>query len=115
MRKKLLAWLVANEDNAKYEGKLGELQKQEDFNAEFDKQMTLIKKTDQYNSLFNKGQFEITGKSSVQILEEKMEVAEKNTITLDQKIGDALTMSAEGFLAKYGVSLKDFKKENNLK
>jgi hypothetical protein len=24
-------------------------------------------------------------------------------------------MSAEGFLAKYGVSLKDFKKENNLK
>ena len=115
MRKKLLAWLVANEDNAKYEGKLGELQKQEDFNAEFDKQMTLIKKTDQYNSLFGKGQFEITGKSSVQILEEKMEVAEKNTITLDQKIGDALTMSAEGFLAKYGVSLKDFKKENNLK
>ena len=115
MRKKLLAWLVANEDNAKYEGKLGELQKQEDFNAEFDKQMTLIKKTDQYNSLFGKGQFELTGKSSVQILEEKMEVAEKNTITLSQKIADASTMSPEGFLAKYGVSLKDFKKENNLK
>ena len=115
MRKKLLAWLSANADNPKYEGKLGELQKQEDFNAEFDKQMTLIKKTDQYNSLFGKGQFELTGKSSVQILEEKMEVAEKNTITLEQKIGDALTMSAEGFLAKYGVSLKDFKKENNLK
>ena len=36
-------------------------------------------------------------------------------INEDQKIGDALTMSAEGFLAKYGVSLKDFKKENNLK
>ena len=115
MRKKLLAWLVANEDNAKYEGKLGELQKQDDFNAEFDKQMTLIKKTGEYNSLFGSGQFELTGKSSVQILSEKMEVAEKNTITLDQKIGDALTMSAEGFLAKYGVSLKDFKKENNLK
>ena len=115
MRKKLLAWLSANEDNAKYAGKLGEIQKQEDFNAEFDKQMTLIKKTDQYNSLFGKGQFELTGKSSVQILEEKMEVAEKNTITLEQKIADALTMSAEGFLAKYGVSLKDFKKENNLK
>ena len=115
MRKKLLAWLSANADNPKYEGKLGELQKQEDFNAEFDKQMTLIKKTDQYNSLFGKGQFELTGKSSVQILEEKMEVAEKNTITLSQKIADASTMSPEGFLAKYGVSLKDFKKENNLK
>ena len=114
MRKKLLAWLVANEDNAKYEGKLGELQKQEDFNAEFDKQMTLIKKTDQYNSLFGKGQFELTGKSSVQILEEKMEVAEKNTITLVQKIADAKTMSPEGFLAKYGVPLEQFKKENNL-
>ena len=115
MRKKLLAWLSANADNPKYEGKLGELQKQEDFNAEFDKQMTLIKKTDQYNSLFGKGQFELTGKSSVQILEEKMEVAEKNTITLVQKIADASTMSPEGFLAKYGVSLKQFKKENNIK
>ena len=30
MRKKLLAWLSANADNPKYEGKLGELQKQED-------------------------------------------------------------------------------------
>jgi len=107
--------LDANADNPIYEGKLGELQKQEDFNAEFDKQMTLIKKTDQYNSLFGKGQFELTGKSSVQILEEKMEVAEKNAITLPQKIADASTMSAEGFLAKYGVSLKDFKKENNIK
>ena len=77
--------------------------------------MTLIKKTDQYNSLFGSGQFELTGKSSVQILEEKMEVAEKNTITLVQKIADASTMSPEGFLAKYGVSLKQFKKENNIK
>ena len=115
MRKKLLAWLEANKDNQKYEGKLGEIQKQEDFNAEFDKNMTLIKKTNQYNSLFGKGQFELTGKSSVQILEEKMEVAEKNTITLSQKIADASTMSPEGFLAKYGVSLKEFKKENNIK
>ena len=115
MRKKLLAWLSANADNPKYEGKLGEIQKQEDFNAEFDKNMTLIKKTDQYNSLFGKGQFELTGKSSVQILEEKMEVAEKNTITLAQKIADASTMSPEGFLAKYGVPLEQFKKENNIK
>ena len=115
MRKKLLAWLSANADNPKYEGELGEIQKQEDFNAEFDKNMTLIKKTDQYNSLFGKGQFELTGKSSVQILEEKMEVAEKNTITLAQKIADASTMSPEGFLAKYGVALETFKKENNIK
>ena len=115
MRKKLLAWLSANADNPKYEGKLGELQKQDDFNAEFDKQMTLIKKTDQYNSLFGKGQIELTGKSSVQILEEKMEVAEKNTITLAQKIADASIMSPEGFLAKYGVALETFKKENNIK
>ena len=115
MRKKLLAWLSANADNPKYEGELGEIQKQEDFNAEFDKNMTLIKKTDQYNSLFGKGQFELTGKSSVQILEEKMEVAEKNTITLAQKIADASIMSPEGFLAKYGVALETFKKENNIK
>jgi len=115
MRKKLLAWLEANKDNKKYEGKLGEIQKQEDFNAEFDKNMVLIKKTNQYNSLFGTGQFEITGKSSVQILEEKMEVAEKNTITLAQKIADASTMSPEGFLAKYGVPLETFKKENNIK
>ena len=115
MRKKLLAWLSANEDNAKYAGKLGEIQKQEDFNAEFDKQMTLIKKTDQYNSLFGKGQFELTGKSSVQILEEKMAVAEQNTVTLAQKIADATLLSPEAFLAKYGISQRDFKKENNIK
>ena len=33
MRKKLLAWLKANETNEKYVGELGEIQKQEDFNA----------------------------------------------------------------------------------
>ena len=44
-----------------------------------------------------------------------MKVAEDNTITLAQKIADASTMSPEGFLAKYGVPLEQFKKENNIK
>ncbi len=115
MRKKLLAWLEAHKDNPKYEGKLGEIQKQEDFNAEFDKNMTLIKKTGKYNSLFGTGQFELTGKSQASILEEEMKKAEINATALTQKITDASIMTEEEFEKKYGESLKKFKKENDIK
>ena len=44
-----------------------------------------------------------------------MAVAEQNTVTLAQKIADATLLSPEAFLAKYGISQRDFKKENNIK
>ena len=115
MRKKLLAWLKANENNEKYAGELGEIQKQEDFNAYFDKNITLIKMTGEYNSLFGRGQFELTGKSSVNILEEKMEKAETNATALTQKISDASYMTKEEFQKKYNEDLDKFKKENDIK
>ena len=123
LRKKLLAWLSAHADDPAYEGKLGEIQKQQDFNTEFDKNITLIKQTEEYNSLFGSGQFEFTGKNSVQILEEKMEKVikdkrEEPNITA-QLIAD-MTLDLEklnsaDFRSKYKKTKEQFKKENNIK
>ena len=71
--------------------------------------------TGEYNSLFGRGQFELTGKSSVNILEEKMEKAETNATALTQKISDASYMTKEEFQKKYNEDLDKFKKENDIK
>ena len=118
LRKRLLGWLDANADNPIYEGKLGELQKQEDFNAQFDKQVTLMKKTGEYEVLFGKGQTELTGKNTVQILEEKTNKAEEDIKNepndLAQKIADWSILKSVPFREKYGITKEQFAKENNL-
>jgi len=119
MRKRLLAWLDENLNNPKYEG--NETLRQEDFNAQFDRQITLIKKTGKYDVLFGKGQFELTGKSSVKILEEQTnKVVEeiKTKSSTGQKIVDQIkdltALSDVQFLDKHGISKAQFKKENQL-
>jgi hypothetical protein len=118
LRKRLLAWLDANADNSIYEGKTGELQKQEDFNAEFDKQIFLMKKTGEYEVLFGKGQTELTGKNSVELLEEKTNKAEEDLKNepndLAQKIADWSILKSVPFREKYGITKEQFAKENNL-
>ena len=119
MRKRLLAWLDENANNPKYEG--NETLRQEDFNAQFDKQITLIKKTGKYDVLFGKGQFELTGKSSVKILEEQTDKVVEDVNTNNptaQKIADGIQdltrLTESQFLNKYGISRAKFKKENGL-
>jgi len=123
LRKKLLAWLSANADNTDYESKLGEIKKQEDFNAHFDKQITLMKLTGEYDVLFGKGQPELTGKSSVQILEDKVNKAEEDLKNAPndtaQKIADMTldlkNISSAEFTSKYKISKEQFKKEHGIK
>ena len=119
LRKRLLTWLDENANNPKYEG--NETLRQEDFNAQFDRQITLIKKTGKYDSLFGQGQFELTGKSSVEILEDQTnKVVEEIKTKSDtgQKIVDQIKdltgLSDVQFLDKYKISKAQFKKENQL-
>ena len=85
--------------------------------------MTLIKKTEAYSSLFGSGQPEITGKNSVQILDDKVDKVKadiKNEPNLTaQKIAD-MTLDLElltsvPFREKHGMTKEQFKKENNIK
>ena len=69
----------------------------------------------EFNSLFGSGQFQLSGKSNVTLLEEKMKKAETDATALTQKITDASIMTEEEFEKKYGESLKKFKKENDIK
>lgn len=116
LRKRLLAWLDENANNPKYEG--NETLKQEDFNAQFDKQITLIKKTGNYEVLFGEGQFELTGKSSVQILENQtdkvVEDISKQPNTLAEQIADLTLLKSVPFREKWGITKENFKKDNNL-
>jgi len=118
LRKRLLAWLDANAENPIYEGKLGEVQKQEDFNAQFDKQITLIKKTGNYDVIFGQGQSELTDKNSVQILEDQtnqvIEKIKKEPNKLAQQIADWSILKSVPFREKYKITKEQFAKENNL-
>ena len=123
LSERLLAWLTANADTPMYEGKLGELKKQDDFNAEFDKQIFLMKKTGEYDVLFGKGQTELTGKSEVKILAEKVDKAEADLKNAPndtaQKIADMTLdfkkLNSADFRSKYKITKEQFKQEHGIK
>jgi len=79
--------------------------------------------TGEYDVLFGKGQNELTGKNSVQILEDKVNKVEadlKNApndtaqkiadMTLDEK-----NLNSADFTSKYKISKEQFKKEHGIK
>jgi len=123
LREKLLAWLVAHEDFPAYAGKIGELKKINDFNAEFDKEITLLKKTNEFGSLFGKGQFEFTGKSSLELLKEKTNKISEDLKNLPndtaQNIADMTVdlkkLNSADFQSKWKKTKENFREENNIK